>query len=230
MSGRDVRRYMEELLAGRPPRGFRPDDEEAEEMRAAIELRAARHGSDTPSADFLAGLQRRLAAEIDGEEQDSPPETGTRRRQVLIGTSAAAAAAAVGAAGAVVDRTLLNPAEPEQPAAQTTLEPNNGSWRPIAAGADLPEGGTIAFDIGTVSGFVRRANGIPVAVSGVCTHQGCKLWLDAPADRLRCPCHSTSFSTDGVVLTHQLRVAPAPLPHLQVRENNGAIEIFGPTV
>ena len=42
------------------------------------------------------------------------------------------------------------------------------------------------------------------AVSGICTHQGCKLWLDAPDSRLRCPCHSTSFSLEGETVTHQL--------------------------
>jgi Rieske Fe-S protein len=67
------------------------------------------------------------------------------------------------------------------------------------------------------------------AVSGVCTHQGCKLWLDAPESRLRCPCHSTSFSLAGKTLTHQLPAAPAPLPKFEVREINGVIEVFAPT-
>jgi Rieske Fe-S protein len=66
-------------------------------------------------------------------------------------------------------------------------------------------------------------------VSGVCTHQGCRLWFDKPDDRLRCPCHSTSFSPTGQVLAHQLPIAPRPLPQLLVRELNGAIEVFGPT-
>ncbi|WP_067573087.1 QcrA and Rieske domain-containing protein [Nocardia acidivorans] len=227
MSGREVRRYVEDLLGGRRPRGFRPDAAEAEEMRTAIELRAARTGGDTPSEEFLTGLHQRLAAEIDGVEQDPPARDGTRRRDVLIGTSTAAAAAAV---AVVAERSLTDHAEPNSPAAQSTLAPNTGSWRPVAASADLPEGGTVAFDIGAVNGFIRRANGIAVGVSGVCTHQGCKLWLDAPADRLRCPCHSTSFATDGSVLSHQLPISPAPLPILRVRENDGAIEVFAPTV
>jgi Rieske Fe-S protein len=45
--------------------------------------------------------------------------------------------------------------------------------------------------------------------------------FDAPGDRLRCPCHSTSFSPTGQLLAHQLPVAPTPLPQLQVREVNG---------
>ncbi|MEC3954063.1 Rieske 2Fe-2S domain-containing protein [Nocardia sp. CDC153] len=228
MSGRDVRRFVDELLAGKRSTGFEPDDAEAQEMRTAIELRAARMGSDAPSEEFLSSLQRRLADEIEDTPTEVPKTNGYRRRNLLIGTSAAAAAATV---GAVVDRTLLGHGEvTTPPAAQAPLSPNTGAWLPIARSSDLPEGATVAFDVGTVNGFVRRAQGIPVAVSGVCTHQGCKLWLDAPAERLRCPCHSTSFSIEGAVVTHQLPVAPAPLPTIQVRENNGTIEVFAPTV
>ncbi|MGW4119914.1 Rieske (2Fe-2S) protein [Nocardia sp. NPDC004711] len=228
MSGREVRRFVDELLAGKKSTGFRPDEAEAEEMRTAIELRAARLGSDAPSEEFLSSLQRRLAAEMDEEPTPLHPANGYRRRNLLIGTSAAAAAATV---GAVVDRTLIGHGQPSSPPAakQAPLSPNTGAWLPIARSTDLPEGATIAFDVGTVNGFVRRDKGNPVAVSGVCTHQGCKLWLDAPAERLRCPCHSTSFSIQGEVVTHQLPVAPAPLPTVQVRENNGTIEVFAPT-
>jgi Rieske Fe-S protein len=62
----------------------------------------------------------------------------------------------------------------------------------------------------------------------VCTHQGCRLWFDAPDDRLRCPCHSTSFAPAGQVLTHQLPIAPKPLPTLIIREQDGAIEVCVP--
>ena len=84
------------------------------------------------------------------------------------------------------------------------------------------------FDLGLVSGFVRRVDGQPQAVSGVCTHQGCRLWFDASDDRLRCPCHSTSFAPTGQVLTHQLPMAPKPLPALMVREADGFIDVFAP--
>ncbi|PXX62244.1 Rieske Fe-S protein [Nocardia tenerifensis] len=226
MSEREVDRYVEDLLAGHRPRSFRPDESDAQDMRAAIELRAGRLGSQAPSEEFLAELQRRLATELEEPAPDNSSGGSTRRRQLLIGTSVAAAAAAV---GAVTEYTVTGTPEPNAPAAQSTLTPGNGAWLPVAASAALPEGGTLHFDVGTVSGFIRRDKGIPAAVSGVCTHQGCRLWLDAPADRLRCPCHSTSFSTAGEVLTHQLPIAPAPLPIVQVRESNGVIEVFAPT-
>jgi nitrite reductase/ring-hydroxylating ferredoxin subunit len=151
-----------------------------------------------------------------------------RRREVVIGTSVAAASAA---AGLVVGRNLLAPTETRQatPPTQGELEPNAGTWRSVGASVDLPDGGALAFDLGSVNGFVHRTDAKLEAVSGVCTHQGCKLWLDAPESRLRCPCHSTSFSLEGATVTHQLPIAPPPLPKFQVREINGVIQVFAPT-
>jgi cytochrome b6-f complex iron-sulfur subunit len=160
------------------------------------------------------------------EAQQPSSRWAPRRRQVVIGTSVAAASAA---AGLVVGRNLLAPTETRQATPQGELEPNAGTWRPVGASVDLPEGGALAFDLGSVNGFVHRTDAKLQAVSGVCTHQGCKLWLDAPESRLRCPCHSTSFSLAGTTVTHQLPIAPPPLPKLQVREINGVIEVFAPT-
>ncbi|HEX5142720.1 MAG TPA: Rieske 2Fe-2S domain-containing protein, partial [Mycobacterium sp.] len=153
--------------------------------------------------------------------------SGTRR-QVVIGTGIAAAGAAT---GIVVGRNLLAGPRAAAPAAakQERLDPNSGAWRPVGASADVPDGATLAFDLGAVNGFVHRAGATLEAVSGVCTHQGCKLWFDGPDSRLRCPCHSTSFSLTGETLSHQLPVAPPPLPTFNVRENNGVIEVFAPT-
>jgi nitrite reductase/ring-hydroxylating ferredoxin subunit len=229
VSDRTVRRFVERLLRGQPAEHARPDDFEAEQMKTAIELRAARLGSDAPREAFVTDLHRRLAAEMaDGEEPGSHDRWTPRRRQVVIGTSVAAASAA---AGLVVGRNLLAGTETREasPPAQGELDPNAGMWRPIGASADLPDGGALAFDLGSVNGFVHRADAKLEAVSGVCTHQGCKLWLDAPESRLRCPCHSTSFSLQGTTVTHQLPVAPAPLPKFRVRELNGVIEVFAPT-
>jgi cytochrome b6-f complex iron-sulfur subunit len=108
------------------------------------------------------------------------------------------------------------------------LTPSVGRWVQVAASADLTDGVMRPFDVGSVIGFVRRVDGKPEAVSGVCTHQGCRLWFDAPDDRLRCPCHSTSFTPTGLVVTHQLPIAPKPLPTLMVREQGGVIEVFVP--
>jgi cytochrome b6-f complex iron-sulfur subunit len=227
MNPRPLRRYVEDLLRGRRPRPFRPDDFEAAQIRTAIDLQAARPDADEPREEFLADLQSRLAEQF---HQSSPQAQTSKhaatRRQVIVGTSAAAAAAVVAVS---VDR-LVTPdnAGSGETNADGELTPNTGTWQKVAASSDVPDGVMHPFDLGSVVGFVRRVNGKAEAVSGVCTHQGCRLWFDVPQDRLRCPCHSTSFAPTGQVLTHQLPIAPKPLPALEVREANGVIEVFAP--
>lgn len=233
MSGRPVRRFVDGLLRGRATEQGSPNDVEAQEMKTAIELRAARTGSDSPREEFISDLHRRLAEQMGDAPADSVRSSwgpSSTRRQVVIGTGLAAASAAT---GIVVGRNLLAPSgTPTQQAApptQPVLQPNAGAWHAVGASADLPSGGALAFDLGSVNGFVHRTDTQLEAVSGICTHQGCKLWLDAPDSRLRCPCHSTSFSLEGETMTHQLPTAPPPLPKFEVRENNGRIEVFAPT-
>ena len=222
MNTRALRRYIDDLLRGRRPKPFRPDDFEAAQIRTAIDLQAARPDSDTPRQEFLTDLHRRLAAQRDGAGPPAPTSNATRRN-VIVGTSAAAAAAV---AAVSIDRALIDGSQVADGGRELT--PNGGRWMRVAASAEVTDGAMRPFDVGSVIGFVRRVNGKPEAVSGVCTHQGCRLWFDAPDDRLRCPCHSTSFAPAGQVLTHQLPMVPKPLPTLMVREQDGAIEVFVP--
>jgi cytochrome b6-f complex iron-sulfur subunit len=229
MNARGLRRYVDDLLRGRRPKPFRPDDFEAAQIRTAIDLQAARLGSDAPRQEFLTDLRRRLAAQLD-DTAPPVPKPGATRRYVLVGTSAAAAAAV---AAVSIDRSVVRSgqgqvADGDNNSGSGELTPNTGRWLRVAASAEVPDGVMRSFDLGSVVGFVRRVDGKLEAVSGVCTHQGCRLWFDAPDDRLRCPCHSTSFSPAGQVLTHQLPIAPKPLPTLMVREQGGAIEVFAP--
>jgi nitrite reductase/ring-hydroxylating ferredoxin subunit len=224
VSEKNVRRFVDKLLAGKATERARPDEFEAEQMKTAIELRAARLGSDAPREEFLTDLHRWLSDATAVESSRWTPG----RRSVVIGGSVAAASAA---AGLVVGRNLLAPdaASTAEPPSQSQLDPNRGTWQPVGASDDLIEGAALAFDLGSVNGFVHRTESKLEAVSGVCTHQGCRLWLDGPDNRLRCPCNSTSFSLEGTTLTHQLPVAPPPLPKLAVRESDGVIEVFAPT-
>ncbi len=226
MNARGLRKYIDDLLRGRRPKAFAPDDFEAAQIRTAIELRAARPGDDEPRPEFLNDLHARLAEQMTGapKEVTPPPAPNTTRRQVIVGTSAAAAAAVTAVS---VDHLVIG-GQTEVPAASGQLTPNDGRWMRVAASSDVPDGVMHAFDLGSVNGFVRRVSGKVEAVSGVCTHQGCRLWFDASDDQLHCPCHTTSFAPSGQVLTHQLPIAPKPLPSLMVREVAGAIEVFAP--
>nr|WP_239028865.1 Rieske (2Fe-2S) protein [Pseudonocardia acidicola] len=194
-------------------------------------LRAARPGAAAPREEFVGDLHRRLAAMPASGETDRPlprprPAVDSTRRRLVQATSIAAAAAA---AGAVVDHTVTGrgPA-PSAAGGDQTLTPNTGRWRTVSASADLAEGGVQGFDLGTVIGFVSRTGGRLRAVSGVCTHQGCRLALEAAARQLDCPCHSTAFAIDGQLVRHQLPMAPPPLPQLEVRELNGEVQVYAP--
>lgn|GEM_PF-542185 len=253
MAGRGARRFAEDLLTGHRPRSFTASPEDAEQVRAAITLRAAAPEADTPNPDFVADLHRRLAAAMEAEPAGEPALTpapeparvdparaaarrrlgprwlGTRRRFVGVGAVTAAAAAAGGVVGAAVDRMLSSGGgRPGVAAADRVLEPVTGTWWTVATTADLPEGGVHAFDLGTVTGFVRRGDGQVAAVSGVCTHQGCRLALDAAARRLNCPCHRTVFNLSGAVVHSQLKTRPRALPQIEVREVSGVIQVLAP--
>ena len=107
MTQRELQRYIDDLLAGRRPTPFRADEFEAEQIRTAIDLAAARPGADEPSAEFLQSLHDRLAAQSDdptASVRQLPQRTGSTRRQVIVGTSAAAAAAV---AAVAVDRAVI---------------------------------------------------------------------------------------------------------------------------
>ena len=87
MSDRTVRRFVEGLLRGQPTERARPNDFEAEQMKTAIELRAARLGSDAPREEFVTDLHRRLAGEMADEQiaryaspLGSAPPPGRHRR------------------------------------------------------------------------------------------------------------------------------------------------------
>ena len=226
MTGRALRRYVEDLLHGRRPRGFAADEDDAAALRTAIALRAARPGDDGPRAEFVDALQQRLAADLDDPPGLDLPQLrtaawGLGRRGLLVGGAAVAAASA--AVGVLVDRTLLQVRGGEAP---ETLTPTSGDWRTVVAGDQLPEGGVHAFDLGAVVGFVARTDGVAAAVSGICTHQGCRLLLDAPSRQLDCPCHRTVFAVTGELVAHQLPVPPAPLPHIATREVDGAVQVY----
>jgi cytochrome b6-f complex iron-sulfur subunit len=232
MDARALRRYVDDLLRGQRPKPFGPDDFAAAQIRTAIDLQAARPGVDAPRQEFLSDLHRRLAAQM---EDSQPPAASvgwlaTSRRQVMVGISAAAAAVV---AAVTADRLLLRGDRGSHggnaPASAAEMVPNDGSWQPVAASSDVVSDGVMhPFERASLIGFVRRVDGRLEAVSGICTHQGCRLWFDKPDDQLRCPCHSTSFSPIGQVLAHQLPIAPKPLPGLEVREINGVIEVFAP--
>jgi cytochrome b6-f complex iron-sulfur subunit len=219
---RGIKRYIEDLLRARRPRAFRASAEEAALARTAITLRAARPGSGAPTEEFVTGLHKRLAAEL---EDVRPAPAAPRRRAFMRVASVAAGAAA---AGAGLDHLLTATAAPPASQAGGAIVPDRGSWQAVLAGADLPDGGVRPFTLSTLTGFVERTGGQLRAVSGICTHQGCRLVLAAAATELGCPCHGAVFALDGAVLRHRLSVRLTSLPLIAVRESDGVVEVYAP--
>jgi nitrite reductase/ring-hydroxylating ferredoxin subunit len=223
---RPIERYVDSLLRRRRPAPFPATEEDLAVVRTAIELAAAGPEGLQPRDAFVEDLRRRLAdratAADPAPSRPAPARWGLGRRRFLAATAVTASAAA-GAAG----YALAQPAPTV--AADAELTPIRGTWQAVAAVGDLPEGSVLPFDLGTVSGFVRRASGRVQAVSGICTHQGCRLHLDAPAGRLACPCHGATFALSGEALTHPLSSHDLPaLPRLPVRVQAGAVQIYAP--
>lgn len=223
MNARRVAAFVESLRRNRRPKAFTPQPDDVDAMRAAIELNNAQPGAALPRAEYVSDLHRRLADQLN--ETDATVDLAAARlsrRRVIGGIGAAAAAAVV---GGVVDRELLNPgSSPTIPKAQE-LVPDEGAWQPVVAAANLGDGQVARFATASTIGFVVNDNGNLSAISGVCTHQGCLLRHNEAAGRLDCPCHRASFSLQGDVLRQQFRQPLPPLPHIQVREANGQIEI-----
>jgi cytochrome b6-f complex iron-sulfur subunit len=207
--------FVEDLLHNRRPRRFQASAEEMEALQGAAAMRSVQPGSDLPAGDFVERLGRRLRSQM-----QLPPQHESVTRRALLRTAGFAAAA--GVAGAVIDRTIVS-----QPLGQqATLMPDHGTWRAVAAVADVPAGQAVRFSSGPVEGVVVNDGGTIKAVSAVCTHQGCLLLLDAAAHRLRCPCHPTVFSVTGKLISYQLTTPPANLPALHARVRDGQIEVL----
>jgi len=227
MNGRRVTAFVESLRRNRRPKAFTPDPDDVEAMRAAIELNNAEPGAALPRPEFVSDLHHRLAQQLDEDDATvSLSDARLSRRRVIGGIGAAAATAAAAAvAGAVVDRELLSSgSSPSVPVAKE-LVPDEGAWQPVLAASEVGDGQVARFSTVSTVGFVVNDNGRLSAISGVCTHQGCLLRHNEAAGRLDCPCHRASFSLQGDVIQQQFRQPLPPLPHIQVRKNNGQIEI-----
>jgi cytochrome b6-f complex iron-sulfur subunit len=217
-----VARFVDDLLHGRRPRRFAASQEEAQAMTAAAGLVAGRVGADIPDKAALDRIHARLSQALD----ESPVvDLRTTRRTWLRTLGTAAAAVVVGVALDVV-ASRQTQAGPSSAGVPTVLMPDNGTWRPVAAVTQLPAGHAMPVSTGSVDAVVVNDGGNISAVSGICTHLGCKLQPDDAMRKLNCPCHMTAFSWSGKVLYYRLKTAPATLPQIPVRVNGGQIELF----
>lgn len=144
------------------------------------------------------------------------------RREFVVGGAAAAVAVSAGCGGG-------GPAGPSAPVAQATPSPAP-SASPTAANVvrvALPAVGQTVEATGTLLGrplpiaVTRVSETVVIAVSRVCTHEGCTVNLPSSAGAtLDCPCHGSRFQTNGAVVngpaTRPLGTFPAQIEGSQV--------------
>ena len=88
------------------------------------------------------------------------------------------------------------------------VDPDNGNGDPSDTTLTIDLNDSDFSNLGSEGGFVVVDKKIIVintgdgyiALSSVCTHQGCQVSYDHSSANLPCPCHGSIFSTTGTVL------------------------------
>src|SRR5260370_22107377 len=86
MNSRRLNAFVEALLRNRRPKKFKPHADDADAMRAAIELRASQPDEARPRPEFVSDLRRQLQSDlsrdaIPGDQPAAPPEARRLRPQ-----------------------------------------------------------------------------------------------------------------------------------------------------
>ena len=101
--------------------------------------------------------------------------------------------------------------------------------RPANAESIVTAGSVDQFTPGTVTAvplgqfyLACLGDGSFLALSRTCTHLGCSVPWDEEKNQFVCPCHGSTFSLSGEVLTAP---APRPLDIYPVRIENGIVKV-----
>ena len=213
--------YVEDLLQDRKPeRTPLPDEDALRARQTAAMLRAAKPGAGLPSKEFLERMQGSIPEWVSQQSPKPAPATRPSRRSLLL-AGAASLAAGVAATLGVEQLTKTEPIEsyPGQALVPT------GTWRPVKAVSDLPDGVPVAFRTGAIEGFLIRSGDKVQGLSAVCTHMGCILNYSKFRNQFECPCHGATFATNGKP-NSQYSEPLRRLPSLDVRIQRGQVEVY----
>ena len=213
-------RHVEDLLQDRrPERTPLPDEDALGARQTAAMLRAAKPGAGLPSKEFLERMQGSIHEWVGQRSAQSQPASRPSRRSLLL-TGAAGLAAGVAAMLGIQQATKTQPKK----VAQRALVETNGTWKPVKALAELPEGTPIAFRSGAIEGFLIRQGDEVKGLSAICTHMACILNYSKFRDRFECPCHGATFEKDGQPTNYGSPLSP--LPPLRVKVEKGEVQVF----
>jgi cytochrome b6-f complex iron-sulfur subunit len=215
-------KYVEDLLQDRKPeRTPLPDEDAMRARQTAAMLRAAKPGAGLPSKEFLERMQADIPKWVEERSPQLQPKARLSRRTMLL-TGAAGLAAGVAATLGIDKLAQRSPASWTGPGPSLV---ENGTWTPVKAVAELPEGTPVAFRSGAIEGFLIRQGQEVKGLSAVCTHMGCILNYSKFRDQFECPCHGATFNKDGQPGTQYATPLPR-LPSLQVRIDRGQVEVY----
>ena len=108
---------------------------------------------------------------------------------------------------------LPDPDDNNNPDNTLTIDLNSEKYSDLgSAGGSVKEGEIIIINTG--AGFV--------ALSSICTHQGCVVSYDSEENKLPCPCHGSVFSTTGSVLEGP---ADSPLKKYEITQEGDILTI-----
>jgi hypothetical protein len=107
VTDRRLSSFIDALAAGRRPGHFKADPDDAQILRAAIELRTARPGDAAPSEQFMSDLYQSLVEQADSSPAANIHPLRMRRARAAV-VAVAASVALVG--GAVVATESFNQA------------------------------------------------------------------------------------------------------------------------
>lgn len=112
------------------------------------------------------------------------------------------------------------------PVTELSAVPDDGVPRQFAVIAERTDAwtGFAAEPIGAV--YLRRGKGSDTveALSATCPHAGCFVEMESTGRCFRCPCHNSTFTLDGGIVSPS--PSPRPMDALECRvAKNGAVEV-----
>jgi hypothetical protein len=211
VTNRRLSAFIDALAIGRRPRPFRADPEDAEMLRVAVALRAARPGDSMPDENFVAELHDQLADTLSQSAQTNIRPLKVHRGRVAL-ISVAAGLALVGGTAAVTEiaqtptvqqsatavphgkalRTATFETSTGQVLGQIVVYHGHPSW--VFMSVDVPN------STGTVECELHLANGEVVAAGTVQLHGGSgelSKSIEMEAGQVR---GATLFDPSGAVL------------------------------